>query len=39
MYRRSAVDSAIKNISWAVERILDDDFPMRPLQENARIAM
>lgn len=25
-----AVDSAIANISWAVERILDDDFPMRP---------
>lgn len=25
-----AVDSAIENISWAVERILDDDYPMRP---------
>ncbi len=24
------VDAAIHNISWAVERILDDDFPMRP---------
>ncbi len=25
-----AVDAAIENINWAVDRILDDDFPMRP---------
>lgn len=25
-----AIDAAIGNISWAVDRILDDDFPMRP---------
>jgi DNA helicase-2/ATP-dependent DNA helicase PcrA len=25
-----AVGAAIENISWAVDRILDDDFPMRP---------
>ena len=25
-----AVDAAIGNISWAVDRILDNDFPMRP---------
>lgn len=26
----SAVHAAIENISWAVDRILDNDFPMRP---------
>lgn len=25
-----AVNAAIENISWAVDRVLDDDFPMRP---------
>jgi DNA helicase-2/ATP-dependent DNA helicase PcrA len=25
-----AIESAIKNIEWAVERILDNDFPQRP---------
>lgn len=27
-----AVEAAIDNISWAVDRILDGDFPMRPCQ-------
>jgi DNA helicase II / ATP-dependent DNA helicase PcrA len=26
----AAVDAAVANVEWAVERILDSDFPMRP---------
>jgi DNA helicase-2/ATP-dependent DNA helicase PcrA len=25
-----AVEAAIRNVEWAVDRILDTDFPMRP---------
>lgn len=25
-----AIGAAVRNVEWAVERILDDDFPMRP---------
>jgi DNA helicase-2/ATP-dependent DNA helicase PcrA len=26
----AAVEAAVANVEWAVERILDSDFPMRP---------
>lgn len=29
-----AVDAAIENIEWAVQRIVDEDFPMRPHVEK-----
>lgn len=31
---REAVEAAIHNINWAVERILDNDFPMRPCKSK-----
>jgi len=31
---KEAVDAAIENIEWAVEKILDDDFPMRPSKDK-----
>ena len=29
-----AVDAAIQNIEWAVDRIIHDDFPMRPQEQK-----
>ena len=31
-----AVEAAVENVEWAVQRIIADDFPMRPHQEKCR---
>lgn len=30
----NSIDSAVQNIEWAVDRIIEEDFPMRPSQEK-----
>lgn len=32
-----AIEAAVANVEWAVERILDDDFPMRPHPDKCRV--
>lgn len=32
----SAVDAAVENVEWAVARVVDGDFPMRPHVEKCR---